>query len=332
MPKLRKADLLNIIVSAVAECGWNVLYLDTAHPFRLQIYNAEESFRVRIYIWNITHGGGQARPANEYRIQITGVDHFVPEPSGKSLILGWWGEENVFAGFDFDRHSGKLGASPSFQIREESLRQAYLNGFSPSPKENQEIAIAFRPDFLVEYIRNLEALHRFGETPQDLAALESVARAPEAVNDSDLQAVSPERRVVVKSVQQRMRSSSFRSRVLTAYSHSCAFCGLQLDLVQAAHILPVSHENSTDDTYNGVAACFLHHAAYDRGLVAFDERYQVLVNEAEMRRFVEVHRDGGMGKFRAVLRRLILVPPAVNDRPHIEFVNLANQIRGWHQQ
>ena len=329
MPRLSKSDLLNVIVSAVEECGWNVLYLSSTHPFRLQIYSAEESYRVRIYVWNITHGGGRARPAHEYRIQITGIDRFEPEPSGKTLILGWWSEANVFAGFDFTRHSGLLGASPSLQIREEDLRQAYVNGFSPCPKENQEIAIAFRPDFIVEYIRNLETLHRFGEAPQDLAALESVARAPEAINDADLQTVSPERRVVVKSVQQRMRSSSFRSRVLTAYSRGCAFCGLQLDLVQAAHILPVSHERSTDGTYNGVAACFLHHAAYDRGLIAFDEKYRVLVNAEAMRRFMKMHRDGGMGKFKSALKRSILLPPATSDRPHRDFVNLANQIRGW---
>lgn len=329
MPRLSKSDLLDIIVSAVTDCGWNTLYINSSHPFRLQIYNADESYRVRVYIWNITHGGGRARPAHEYRIQITGVNHFEPEPSGKTLILGWWDEGNVFAGFDFTKHSGALGASPSMQIRQECLQQAYTNGFSPCPKENQEVAITFRSDFLVEYIRNLEPLHRFGESPQDLAVLESVATAPDVVNDADLQGVSKEREIVVKSVQQRLRSSNFRSRVLTAYNFACAFCGLQLDLVQAAHILPVSHDRSTDETHNGVAAYFLHHAAYDGGLIAFDESYKVLVKEEKMRHFVERHRDGGMSKFRSGLRQLILLPPDVRDRPHVELIRLASRVRGW---
>ncbi|MGH2521520.1 MAG: HNH endonuclease, partial [Anaerolineales bacterium] len=84
-----------------------------------------------------------------------------------------------------------------------------------------------------------------------------------------------------------------------------------------------------DETHNGVATCFLHHASYDRGLIAFDKKYQVMMNEDQISHFVEMHRDGGLGKFRSSLRRFILLPPAVSDRPHSEFVSLANQIRGW---
>jgi putative restriction endonuclease len=329
MPRPSKPVLLRIIVSSVAEAGWNVLYLDDRHPFRLQIYNDEESHRVRIYIWNITHGGGMARAPNEYRIQVTGVSGFEPEPAGKTLVLGWWDEAGLFAGFDFNRHRGKLGASPSLQIRRECLEQAYQSGFAPCLKENKEIAIAFRPDFLVEYIRQLESLHQFGETRTDLAVLESLAVDPNAINQADLQHVSTERRSVVRSVQQRLRAANFRSRVLTAYGYRCAFCGLQLNLVQAAHILPVNVEGSTDATYNGVAACYLHHVAYDRGLITFSETYIVRVNEIQMQRLIELHRDGGMSSFRKTLRPLIILPPAVSDRPHVEFVRAANDSRGW---
>ncbi len=329
MAKLSKPDLLHTVTSAVAECGWHVLYMDDQHPFRLQVYSGDASIPVRIYIWNITHGGGRARPAHEYRIQITGVSRFEPEPNGKTLILGWWDEAGVFAGFDFNKHAGMLGASPSLQIHKECLQQAYVKGFAPCLKENQEIAIAFRPDFLIEYIANLESLHGFGESLHDLSVLESIASDPNAVNDADLQIVGQDRQRVVRSVQQRLRSASFKSRVLTAYNHSCAFCGLQLNLIQAAHILPVSHDNSTDDTHNGIASCFLHHAAYDRGLVTFDKSYVIKVNEEETRRLADADRLGGLDKFRKGLRPLILLPPAIADRPHVEFINSANQIRGW---
>jgi putative restriction endonuclease len=329
MARLSKAELLDVIAAAVKEGGWNLLYLDINHPFRLQIYDEQRSYRTRVYIWNITHGGGRERPAHEYRIQITGVDRFEPEPNGTTLILGWWDPIGVFAGFDFNRHSGPLGASPSLQIREECLRQAYTSGFAPCLKENREIAIAFRPDFLVEYITNLLPLHAFGESPQDLATLEEVANDPNSVNDADLQVVTPQRQIVVKAVQQRLRSSSFKTRVLTAYNRSCAFCGLQLDLIQAAHVVPVSHHASTDETHNGIAACFLHHAAYDRALITFDESYQVLVNEEQMKDFIRIRRNGGMSQFRAALRPLLLLPPAVSDRPHVDLVRLGNQVRGW---
>jgi putative restriction endonuclease len=180
MAKHRKYDLLDVIVQSANDSGWSVLYVgDTSnHPFLLKIYNNEESYLLRIYIWNLTHGGGAARPKDEYRIQITGTDHFEQKAGEKTLILGWWGEVGVFAGFDFTKHTGKLGFSPSMQIREEFLRKALLNGFSPCDKGNGEIAIAFRPDFFVSYVQSLAELHGFGASKKDLKVLEEVSGQP----------------------------------------------------------------------------------------------------------------------------------------------------------
>lgn len=142
----RKYDLLDIIIQGIRDNEWNVLYLSDPkfHPFRLKIYHQEESYSVRVYIWNLTHGGGVKRPASEYRIQITGVEKFESEPNGRTLILGWWKEGDVFVGFDYDKHNELLGASPSFQVREEALRKAHIQGIAFWEKGNQEIAIAFK--------------------------------------------------------------------------------------------------------------------------------------------------------------------------------------------
>jgi putative restriction endonuclease len=238
MPILTKRQLIEKIIDSVRNCGWNLLYLSrpSAHPLRLRVFRDAETFNVRIYIWNMTHGGGRLRPADEYRIQITGVLRFEPEPEGKTLILGWWDEAGVFAGFDYRKHSGPLGASPSMQIREQFLREAYENGFSPCNKGNREIAIAFRPDFLVEYVRFLEHLHDVGRSPIDFEVLSSIATDPTVVNDLDIERVSQQRRSAVASIRRALRDNSFKEKVLTAYSHHCAVCSLQMDLVEAAHI------------------------------------------------------------------------------------------------
>lgn len=327
--KLSKSDLLHNVVTAITDAGWNVIYLSDQHPFELNVYHDDQRYFVRVYIWNITHGGGAARPTDEYRIQITSGVHRFERPIGyKTLILGWW-RDGVFAGFDFTKHTGALGSSPSLQIRGECLRQAYETGFAPCLKENNEIAVAFRPEFLVEYIINLEQIHQFGERQQEFELLEQVSIDPYVVNDADLQNIRTERRVVINAVQRRLRSASFRERVLNAYHYRCAFCGIQLNLVQAAHILPVVHERSTDETQNGVAACFLHHAAYDRSLVAFDETYTILVNQTQVQQLRDIDRVDGLESFRGNLRTLIILPPGVPDRPNQEFVRLANQLRGW---
>lgn len=325
-----KQQLLERVIAAIKACGWQYLLLGKVHPFRLRVFRDRESYNVCIYIWNLTHGGGKARPVDEYRIQITGVDHFEPEPGGKTLILGWWEPVGVFAGFDFRKHIGKLGASPSMQIRESFLQEAYQSlGLSPCNKGNQEIAIAFHPQFIIEYIRSLEALHDVGKVREDFEILKAASIQPSSISESEIENVTGPRRKAIQSVIRTLRDTSFRERVLTAYGHRCAMCGLQLELVEAAHIVPVSEPASTDETCNGVALCALHHRAYDRAFVAIANDYHVWVSSAEKTRLKTASLDGGISAFTAGIRPIILLPPDMKDMPKAEYLERAREIRNW---
>src|SRR3990172_3185205 len=106
MPRLPKPQLLERFEDAIRLSGWSILYLSKkGHPALYQVYRVDFSFRVQIYIWNITHGG-TTRAADEYRIQITGVDKFGPVIGARTLILGWWDDVSVFAAWDIRQHSG----------------------------------------------------------------------------------------------------------------------------------------------------------------------------------------------------------------------------------
>jgi len=330
MARHNKYDLLGKIVSAVNDSGWNVAYIADIkqHPFYLQVYCDNESYRVKIYIWHLTHGGGKARPKDEYRIQITGVDKFELLHGGKTLILGYWKEADVFAGFDVRKHLGRLGSSPSIQIREDALRKAYINGFEPCDKGNKEVAVAFRPDFFVDYLQSLEPLHDFGQSAKDLSVLSEIAQNPE-VNITNVQIQNVERKTTIVSVSKKLRDVSFRKRVLTAYGFHCAVCGVQLKLVEAAHIIPVNHDNGTDETRNGLALCTLHHKAYDQALIAIVEDYSVQINRSRVVELQAQKLSDGLAKFSQDLRPIIILPPSVSDRPHVEYIRIANSIRGW---
>lgn len=335
--RLRKPELLNRITDAVLESGWRYLILDDSHPFRLILFNGQEQQRVLVYIWNITHGG-YPRSESEYRIQVTGRDsltgeeitHFGSEVETKTLILGWWAQLGVFAGWDYQKHSGLLGGSPSFQIRVEALQEAEQKGLSIHANGNQEVAVAFRPDFLCEYVRNLKELHSFGEQEKDLEILSTLIAEPADFTDLNIEAVSTEkRRTVLRQTQQRLRSSNFRERVLRAYGYRCAFCGLQLNLVQAAHVLPVAHEESTDATQNGVAACYLHHAAYDYALITFAEDYAIIMDEEKLSSLTQASRGDGSEGFQSAMFPELHLPLEASLKPAIKYIRLANHVRGW---
>lgn len=80
---------------------------------------------------------------------------------------------------------------------------------------------------------------------KDLAALERVRRASSSI----------------------VRDARFGRNVIAAYAGLCAMCGLDVGLVQGAHIYPASAPNSPDETWNGLALCPTHHVAFDRHLV-----------------------------------------------------------------
>ncbi|CAN5216368.1 hypothetical protein BH18GEM1_BH18GEM1_15100 [soil metagenome] len=331
MARLQKQELLSKISDGIEEGGWHSIIVRRSHPFELKVYNPEEGFLVRIYIWNLTHGGGPVRPVDEYRIQITGIPNevgFLAVDVEKVLILGWWDEAGVFAGFDYQRHRGSLGSSPSIQIREEALRKAVINGFATHNKGSGEIALAFRPEFLPEYVRNLEGLHSFGGTEANRLLLEAAIENPDAVNDMPLEDLNEKRKTVLVKVARAVRDRSFSDRVLCAYGHRCGFCDLQLKLVEAAHILPVGH-TAMDETTNGIALCVLHHRAFDRGLVTLNGLYQVLLSDTKMSELRRLGFDGGAAFFRRQLRAVIHVPPARSDRPNIGLIRKANRLRGW---
>lgn|SRR5574341_287020 len=331
MPTLTRSELLERIIEAVNSSGWNVIYETgiSDHPFRLRVYKETEFRQLRIYIWNISHGGGRKRPVDEYRIQVH-VPRFKPEQDWRILILGWWEDGRVFAGFDYRKHSGSLGKSASLQIRLGALESAAINGFAPSDKGNGEIAVAFKPEYFMEYANQTQAFHSFGASRADLRILEAVAsNQSQLQNDEIIQHVSRPRQRAFQMITRSLRDRSFTDRVLTAYSFRCAFCDIQLNLIQAAHIVPVSYQTSTDETRNGIALCTLHHKAYDDALVTFNEKYQIVSSDEKIVKLRQIGRDGGLQRFVRELKPVINVPPAIRDRPHIAYVARANRLRGW---
>jgi putative restriction endonuclease len=80
------------------------------------------------------------------------------------------------------------------------------------------------------------------------------------------------------------RDPEFRQKIMTAYEHRCAVCGLDLRLdghavgIEAAHIK--WHQAGGPDTENnGLALCALHHKLFDRGAFTIGLDFRILVSE-----------------------------------------------------
>ena len=91
---------------------------------------------------------------------------------------------------------------------------------------------------------------------------------------------APEGETETTSVtKQRRGQDYFREIVLNNYDNRCALTGLPLrELLIASHILPWrSHEVERLNIRNGICLNRLHDAAFDQGLVAFDDSLRLIL-------------------------------------------------------
>ena len=322
-----KADLLGRIEDGLRLSGWRIIWLNDDHPARARLIRGDARIDGWIHIWNLTSGGRPASRPLERRIQPTGIgDQFRASPGMRTLILGWSQEASVFAAFDYRYHSGQLGNSPSIQTDLPALEAASAHGLGVYAKSTGELSIAVRADMLGIYFEQMQELHASGRNAAELDALRQMASDPLDMEPDDLPA---SRRMVMTTTLRLLRDRRFGENVLKAYKHRCAMCGIQLRLLDAAHVLPVAHPDSNDQVTNGVALCALHHRSYDAALVTFDASYAIKLSAAVTADLRAKGRSGGLAGFRSALRPALIVPTRIASRPSAAMIGKANALRGW---
>lgn len=332
----QKGQLLERVSNAIRSAGWQAIYENNEHPARILAFSGAERRPLLVYIWRITAGGPSGvRPEGEFRIQLTGVvAPFIRGTDFQTLLLGYYDEGEVFVGFDVSRRPQRWGSSPSVQVRLSAITDAQERGFGFYRRQtatNAELAVAFRPEAIMDYITRQAELHFFADDQQATNSLEdaTVRAALGRQTEVNLDAVIGQgRREAVRTVMERVGQQNFRSRVLTVYGNRCAVCSTQLNLLDAAHIIPVQG-GGTNETANGLSLCKLHHADYDQGLVGIFPDYRVGVNETEAQRLLRSSREGGLQSFRDNLLPSLREPTRPQDKPSALYLTQGLQLRGW---
>jgi putative restriction endonuclease len=81
-----------------------------------------------------------------------------------------------------------------------------------------------------------------------------------------------------------LRGGAFKREVPKIYNNTCCISGFRIDatinvsMIDACHIVPFS-ESYNDTISNGIALCPNLHRAFDRGIIAIDENYKVIVSK-----------------------------------------------------
>lgn len=304
-------------------------------PARMRVTTGEAATDCIVFLWTITPGGGGpgVRPENERRIQITKINGIPLEPGCRTLLGGFSEEEGVYAFWDPRRHSTFSRKSPSLQVNAETLRTAHHHGIATYLRpaaEGREVVVAVTPDALLWYIQHGLPLHN---SEGDATAATDLSRAsPEEERtflDESENEIQAARRYDLVQTMRAYRDAKFKPEVLRAYGYRCAVCECALKLVDAAHIVPVSHPHSTDEVTNGLALCRLHHGAYDNALLGVQSDLSVVLNDHAQRRLSELRLDMGLDDFRSRLPAKIRVPTNIEVRPLPANLKLGLKVRRW---
>ena len=144
------------------------------------------------------------------------------------------------------------------------------------------------------------------------------------LHDSPEQYKSEIKKLMVEKNDEEIfiRGSLFKREIPKIYNYTCCISGMKIDatinvsMVDACHIVPFS-ESYNDTISNGIALCPNLHRAFDRGLIAIDDDYKVIIS----RNFREINSDYSIQKFEG---KVILLP---KER---EYFPLRENL-GWHR-
>lgn len=329
MPAISSAILVDSIFDAVQQSGGNCVYTSTStrtHPRKFLISQSNDAFSLWVYIWTLTHGGRKSLP-NEYRIQMTSVKSpLTLNPNGPTVLLGYYHDFGVFAGFDIKKRQKFTAGSPSVQISIDTINDALQQGLAFSVKENNEIAAGIRPDQILNYIRSSEQIHQYGnQKPTQNFLIRASQNHP--ISEIELQSLSKERKKIISKVIRYSRDGNFRQQVLSAYNNRCAVTRAQLQLVDAAHILPVEASESIDHVSNGISLSPTIHRAFDNRLIYLDEKYFMRSNDEKIKELKKLNLHSGQKQLYSLLNKKIHLPADSNQWPSPKFIKKANRHR-----
>lgn len=328
MAPSRSRTIVDGLLAAVRESGGIGYCRSTvqSQPRRLVGVVGDREFDIWAFCWTLTPGGRPSLP-NEFRIQMTAVDAPLRlNPRGPTVLMGFDPSRRVLAGFDLRRHRSFTEGSPSVQVPADCLDEASLRGLAFRTKATGEVVVGVRPDHFLFYSEQALALHAAAKEEPVRRALEASIRQGRVPKEL-LKTLPQKRRLLVVSTTRQSRSSSFRERVLAAYDRRCAVTRSQLDLVDAAHILPVAEPGSTDEVTNGICLSPTFHRAFDAGLVFLDTSYRLQINRRLAQDLKARALHAGLEDVLAVCGKGILLPENRSSWPSKKMIRRANSVR-----
>jgi putative restriction endonuclease len=331
----------NAIIDSMQDTGWNLQTQlpsgDVDNPFRVRFHKDDQDLHLIIHARRLTPQKGPGtdhhRPPGEYHAQMifdddqrgAGIRNYLHfEDGALTLLLGYYlpHDEYVFAAYDPAYHK-EYAYSKSLQVKDQTLETAERDGIAFQTRTTGEEIVAFPASNLPEYVEAFDTLHslphelllkEYAGDDLDPAVLDAL-RTPETGEVQVPEMEPRKRREVMAEVKRRYRNYKFRDAIRTVYD-CCAICGFQYgDVLDGAHIIPVSQPGSTDTYDNALGLCPRCHRMYDKGYILVDEQHNISLHPKYREKFVEQDQARSLSNLESELRETLWLPQNEAHRP-----------------
>jgi putative restriction endonuclease len=252
---------------------------ETAHDaIRPAVARVPGFGRCRFYLWTVTpdRSARGARPPGEFKIQLIvdgqgrGARGSIETAGATTALLGYSPDYGVFVGWEARIYSD-FAYSANVQVRDALLAEARNTGWAVgqprSIRNTTEVRVAFSPGNLLHFLRLSRQADADGLVGawREAFFLSRIPNHPPA----QMPARSSQLDTFIERERERLtatrlsRDSRFAPVVKEQFGHSCSLCRLQLEIVEAAHIIPIHEPRGRDQVWNGLALCPNHHRLFD---------------------------------------------------------------------
>lgn len=289
MPRLPEPILFQKLLAAMPVGTEFESEIDSVRPAILRI----PSFgRARVYLWTCTEDRSStgSRPPDEFKIQIILPEQ--PRQSTASLVLdnvptfllGFSPNYGVFSAWDA-RQYATFRYSRNVQTKEHLLIEARDTGWAvapPNPRKNNEVRVTCSPGNLFAFFKaarhaDRQAIEGQWREAYFLSVAPNLLRLDHQpqIRNADKAVEFARKRV---SQSRLARDPRFAPLVKREFNQSCAVCKMQLEIVEAAHVIPVNEPKSRDELWNGLALCPNHHKLFDNRMFVIRSDLRIKVD------------------------------------------------------
>lgn len=314
---------------------------DTSNPVKFLLNHKKYSAHI-----SYVHDSGENRSNDdEARIQLqrATIDRQREnvEQGYAPVFIGFYEKGQAFVAWD-PNYIFSLGFAETGSVYARKSHSAIVNERGGALRRQaaknfggDTTVLALASNALGVYLENIDLFHKIedeGELQAFLNAfptfVDGSTKYSEDIIEYDFSAAGKrEKKTIVSKRVAYPRNPKFSKIVLSAYGSACAVCSKQLGIVQAAHIVPHSHDKCVDTVRNGIALCVEHHALYDNGLLMPHRARKLYLNDKRVEFLTEIGQTNGLDEIKERIKHDYTVPTDEKHHPDEGFLDLALRIR-----